>query len=226
MIARAFTWGGGAVFAVSLSMTGWLYLHGFDSHTPGPRGAAIATNVGLLTVFALHHSLLARTRAKALVARVVPQPLVRSCYVWIASLLLIGVCLWWQPVGGTFYQLHGWSKGPFVVLQLVGLWLVARAVLAIRALELAGIAVPRARPDELQAKGPYALVRHPLYLGWILAVCGTAHMTGDRLVFAAATTSYIFLAIPWEERGLVSEFGERYERYRRQVRWRVVPFLY
>ncbi len=226
MIGRAFAWSGGGAFVISLSMTAWWYWHGVELSTSGPRGPAVVADLGLLTLFALHHSLLARDWAKTLVARIVPPHLIRSLYVWIASLLLIGVCVWWQPVGGTLYRLNGWSKAPFVVLQLVGLGLVLRAVRAIRALELAGIVPPHARPDELQAKGPYSLVRHPLYLGWILAVCGTAHMTGDRLVFAAATTGYILIAIPWEERGLVREFGERYERYRQQVRWRVVPFLY
>jgi protein-S-isoprenylcysteine O-methyltransferase Ste14 len=69
-------------------------------------------------------------------------------------------------------------------------------------------------------------VRHPLYFGWVLAVLGTAHMTGDRLAFGAITTLYLLLAIPWEERSLTRSFGDDYTRYQRKVRWRIVPFIY
>ncbi len=69
-------------------------------------------------------------------------------------------------------------------------------------------------------------MRHPLYLGWTLVVFGAAAMTGDRLGFAAITTLYLMLAIPWEERSLRAAFGSDYERYIRQVRWRMIPFIY
>ena len=74
--------------------------------------------------------------------------------------------------------------------------------------------------------GPYRWVRHPLYLGWLLMVFGAAHMTGDRLAFAAITTAYLVVAIPWEERSLRQSFGEAYARYMRDVRWRMIPFIY
>ncbi len=102
-------------------------------------------------------------------------------------------------------------------------------------LELAGIRTPDedagagttpARPSALQIAGPYRLVRHPLYLGWILVVFGAAHMTGDRLAFAVISSFYLLVAVPWEERSLRQSFGEDYDRYKRLVRWRVVPYLY
>ena len=74
--------------------------------------------------------------------------------------------------------------------------------------------------------GPYRWVRHPLYLGWVLMVFGAAHMTGDRLAFAAITTAYLVVAIPWEERSLRQSFGDEYARYMRDVRWRMIPFIY
>jgi len=78
----------------------------------------------------------------------------------------------------------------------------------------------------LQTTGPYRWVRHPLYLGWLLAVWGHAHMTGDRALFAAITTIYLAAAVPFEERSLVASFGETYRDYQRNVRWRMVPYVY
>jgi len=69
-------------------------------------------------------------------------------------------------------------------------------------------------------------VRHPLYMGWVLVVFGAAHMTGDRLIFAAISVWYLAVAVPWEERSLVRSFGDDYRRYTRQVRWRMIPFIY
>jgi protein-S-isoprenylcysteine O-methyltransferase Ste14 len=226
LIGRVFIWSGGAIFAASLALTGWLYVSAFSRNGDGPHTGAILIDTALLSIFALHHSIFARPALKAAMARLVPERLIRSCYVWVASLLLIAVCAWWQPVGSTVYRFSGVAAVPFIAVQLMGTWLIVRAVRAIRALELAGIEAPRPRQGELQIAGAYRLVRHPLYLGWVLAVGGTAHMTGDRLLFAVVTTAYIAIAIPWEERGLVAEFGDAYQRYRRQVRWRLLPFVY
>jgi protein-S-isoprenylcysteine O-methyltransferase Ste14 len=100
-----------------------------------------------------------------------------------------------------------------------------QSVRAIDALELAGIR-SQSEAAGLQVVGPYRLVRHPLYLGWILVVFGAALMTGDRLTFAAITTLYLVMAIPWEERSLRTAFGSDYDRYMRLVRWRMIPFIY
>ncbi len=103
--------------------------------------------------------------------------------------------------------------------------IIAGAVRAIDALELAGIR-PMLPTDSLQFRGPYRWVRHPLYLGWLLATFGPAHMTGDRLVFAGISLFYLVIAVPFEERSLIGRFGEPYLRYRELVRWRIVPYVY
>ena len=72
----------------------------------------------------------------------------------------------------------------------------------------------------------YKLVRHPIYFGWVLVVFGTPHMTGDRLAFAVMTTAYLVVAVPFEERSLARSFGEAYARYQRDVKWRMIPFIY
>src|SRR6185436_6021955 len=119
----------------------------------------------------------------------------------------------------------GWRAIGHAVLQLCGLWVIARSVSGVDALELAGIR-PASGRDALQITGPYRWVRHPLYLGWILVVFGAAHMTGNRFAFAAISTGYLLIAIPWEERSLGDAFGPAYADYQRTVRWRVVPFVY
>jgi methanethiol S-methyltransferase len=179
----------------------------------------------LITIFAFHHSLFARERVKEWMGRRVAPSLLRSVYVWIASLLLMLVCLLWRPIGGEIYRATGLLAIALAAVQLVGLGITARSAARIDPLELAGIR-PSAQTQGLQVSGPYHWVRHPLYLGWVLMVFGTAHLTGDRLAFAAITTLYLAVAIPWEERSLRRSFGEAYARYMRDVQWRMIPFIY
>ena len=225
MAARAFVWAGGALFVGSLAYCTWWYLFALSLVSPHVSWSALGIDVLLVGVFALHHSVLARESVKARVSRLVPEPLVRSIYVWTASVLLILVGAWWAPIGGELYDGRGWRAFAHAAVQCYGVWLIAQSVRGIDPLELAGIRREAAR-GPLQIRGPYALVRHPVYFGWVLAVFGTAHMTGDRLAFAAITTLYLVIAIPWEERSLVRSFGEDYRRYTREVRWRIVPFIY
>jgi hypothetical protein len=225
MASRVFVWLGGALFVASLAYCTWWYLFALSITPSGVSWSALAIDVLLLSIFAVHHSVFAREGVKAWLSRVVPERLLRSVYVWTASLLLIMVCAAWAPIGGELYRVSGWPALAVAAVQLYGVWIIAQSVRGIDPLELAGIRRAPAR-GPLQIRGPYALVRHPLYFGWVLAVFGTAHMTGDRLAFAAITTLYLMMAIPLEERSLVRSFGEEYARYARAVRWRIIPFIY
>jgi protein-S-isoprenylcysteine O-methyltransferase Ste14 len=223
---RLFVWTGGGLFVLSLAACAYAYLILWAARLPqAPVLNPVAIDAGLFTLFAAHHSLFAREAIKQLVARTVPDRLLRSFYVWTASLLLMGVLVLWQPVAGTVYAITGWRAVAHAAVQLGGLWLIARSVARIDPLELAGIK-PSSGSDSLQTAGPYRWVRHPLYLGWLLAVFGTAHMTANRLTFAALSTSYLCVAIPWEERSLRRIFGEAYASYQRTVRWRMIPYVY
>jgi methanethiol S-methyltransferase len=224
-LERVFVWAGGAVFVAALALTLYTYLVVFDRGGAFGDWRPLVVNLLLISGFALHHSLFARERVKTALEAVFPARLTRSLYVWVASVLLIGVCLAWQPVGGDFYRFTGMARAPFVLAEVIGVWMIGSAVRAIDALELAGIRESQIRED-LQQDGAYGIVRHPLYLGWVLFVFGSSHMTGDRLWFAIVTTLYVCIAIPWEERSLERSYGESYRRYKRQVRWRVVPLLY
>ena len=221
-------WTGGALFVGSLTATVYFYAIGWSATRFGRPTVwpALAANIAWFLAFALHHSLFARERVKRWVARHVPDRLLRSVYVWIASLLWFAVVAAWQPLGGlVFEQSAAAARTAHAAVQIAGLLLIAASVATIDALELAGIRVG-SQPAGLQARGPYRLVRHPLYLGWMLAVFGAATMTFDRLVFAGLTTTYLIVAIPWEERSLERTFGDEYERYKRRVRWKMIPFVY
>lgn len=213
------------MFVLSLAAAVYSYLFTWAS---GPFSISIrsmAIDAFLFSIFALHHSLFARESVKAYMARVVPDQLMRSVYVWIASLLLLLVLGLWHRVGGEAYHATGWRAFLHGGVQLAGVWLIARAVAKIDALELAGIRQEH-EASPLQVTGPYRWVRHPLYLGWLLVVFGAPHMTGDRLTFATITTIYLLMAVPWEERSLTRAFGEAYTRYKDRVRWRIVPYVY
>jgi len=222
---RLFAWAGGGLFVLALACTAWLYAVELGRAAPFGGGGPILIDLMLFTTFALHHSLFARDAIKRAVARAVPETAIRSVYVWMASVLLILVCEAWRPVGGRLYQAAAPLSLLLAAVQMAGLVLTTAGVRAIDPLELAGIHPPRGRSD-LVVGGAYRLVRHPLYLGWFLLVFGAPHMTGDRLLFAAVTSFYLIVAIPWEERSLEAAFGDAYRQYKDRVRWRVLPFVY
>ena len=232
-LALAFACAGGLLFAGSLGYFLYAYALPWGEPARGARWRPALTNLSLFTLFALHHSLLARTGAKRVVTSVVPPWLERSVYTWGASLLFLLVCISWQPVGGQFYALpDGWRLIGYAA-QAAGLLLTVKGTAALDALDLAGVrqvlnahgaAPPRHIP--LKTDGVFAIVRHPLYFGWVLVVFGAPEMTATRFVFAAVSTLYLAIAVPFEERRLTETFGDAYGGYRRRTRWRILPGIW
>jgi hypothetical protein len=225
---------GGLVFVGSLGVGVVAYVLWFGV-VAGPWSAAaglsaIAIDAALFTGFALHHSVFARTGVRKWIAAVVSPLLERTVYVWIASALFVGLCWLWHPVPGLAWQVPAPWSAAFIALQLAGAWLSLHGARQLDVWDLAGLAQAfgRVRPSgqALVRRGLYALVRHPIYLGWILMVWPTPTMTGTRLAFAASSTFYLIVAIPLEERTLRRDFGPAYDAYARDVRWRVVPWVY
>jgi len=226
---------GGLAFVASLAYFGLSYTgrYGVDLGPPASRSPLVplVVDTGLFSAFALHHSIFARTGLKAAVIRVLPAALERSAYVWIASLLFLGVCAWWQPIAGVAWRLDGaWMVAALAVQVAAGVvTLVAARQLGV--LRLAGIQQtlaarePAASPT-LDHTGLYGLVRHPIYLAWLVLVWAAPVMTGTRLAFAALSSAYLLVAVPFEERDLRRLFGSAYADYSRRVRWRVVPWVY
>jgi protein-S-isoprenylcysteine O-methyltransferase Ste14 len=227
-------WTGAAAFLVSLLV--FLYLYGITygrASDASPAGPAAVIDILLFSVFALHHSLLARTGLKRRVTRILPDWLERSAFTWVASALFLVVCIAWQPVDGVLYSLEGIGRVAGYTAQSTGILLVLAGGSAIDVLNLAGVrqvldarSGHRRQHVALKTNGAYGLVRHPVYFGWTLLVFGAPHMTGTRALFAIVSTLYLAIAIPFEERSLVDVFGEAYRRYQRITRWRMLPGIW
>jgi methanethiol S-methyltransferase len=227
-------WTGAAAFLVSLLV--FLYLYGITygrASDTRPAGRAVIIDILLFSVFALHHSLLARTGLKRRVTQIVPESLERSAFTWVASALFLIVCLAWQPVDGLVYSLEGiWHIAGYTA-QVTGILLMLAGASAIDVLDLAGVRqVLDARSGNrhqrvgLKTDGAYGLVRHPVYFGWTVLVFGAPYMTATRALFAIVSTLYLAIAIPFEERSLVDVFGEAYRRYQRATRYRMLPGIW
>jgi methanethiol S-methyltransferase len=229
-----FAWGGAALFVISLSYFVYAYVVRFGRAVEGDVHARpVLVDAALFTVFALHHSVFARHGAKAWLGRVMHPAVERAIYTWLASLLLIVVCARWEFVAGDIYRIPDpWSVIGYAA-QACGIFFAFRGSKVLDVLDLAGVRpILNARAGRTPAHVPlvtdgvFRWVRHPIYLGWALFVFGSPHMTATRFVFAIISTAYLAMAIPWEERGLIKEFGAGYEEYRQRVRWRMVPGVY
>jgi len=227
-VKKLFRWSGALVFL--LSLLSFVAIYGIRLREPAPEDGSTVrdaiVNVVLFTIFALHHSIMARTGAKAWLMRIVPPDLERSVYVWIASLLFLLVCWMWQPLPGVIWQTRGPGLALYVA-QIFGIALTLKAAQIVGIWELAGVKQPDGtKPIEFRAEGPFAIVRHPVYLGWVLMVFATPVMTTSRLLFAVTSTAYLIAAIPLEERSLVEAFGHKYVAYQAQMKWRLIPFIW
>jgi protein-S-isoprenylcysteine O-methyltransferase Ste14 len=195
-----------------------------DSAAPGSLAEAIVINLALLSVFAVQHSVMARRGFKRMWTRLVPPNVERSTYVLFASAAL-ALLLWqWrgipQPV---IWQV----ENALAADALWGVFWLGWAVLLlatflINHFELFGLAQAfrfGAVPEAPQFRTPllYRYVRHPIYLGFVLAFWATPVMSAGHLLFAAAATGYILVGIAFEERDLIAQFGDEYRRYRAQV---------
>lgn len=191
-----------------------------------PPATALAIDLLLLTLFAVQHSGMARRGFKALWTRIVPREIERSTYVLAASTCLLALFALWRPIPAIVWSVE--APAPrFALLALSGLgwFVVLSSSFLLNHFELFGLrqVYLAARRKELpgtQFRTPwfYKWVRHPLYLGFLVAFWAAPTMTAGHLVFALATLGYILVAIQLEERDLVHEYGARYLAYREQVR--------
>ena len=234
---QGLVWLGGLAFAASLSYLVYFYAivlartNGHDSQV----GPSIAINTALFSLFALHHSILARSAIKRHVAHLVGG-YERSLYVWVASALLFAVCVFWQSVPGMIYNVDGSGRVLLYGVQLLGAVFTIRGAGVVDVRELAGWKATTSVPPRdgettvqaptIKSSGPFRVVRHPIYLGWMLMVFAAPTMTSNRLLFAIISSTYLILAIPWEEKSLVEVHGDQYRAYQRTVRWRVLPGLW
>jgi methanethiol S-methyltransferase len=228
-VTGVIAWLGSAAFVLSMAYALYFYTVtlGRPVGAPGSTARHTLINITAFSVFAAHHSLFARASVKRWITRFVPAPAERTLYVWVSSALLWAVCVLWQSLPGVVYDVPGLWRGLFYAVQVSGLLVTARAASVIDPLELTGVRqTAAASPDAIKVAGPFRVVRHPIYLGWILMVFAAPTLTVNRLLFAVITSLYLVLAIPWEEKSLVAAHGDQYRAYQRSVRWRVVPGIW
>jgi protein-S-isoprenylcysteine O-methyltransferase Ste14 len=195
-----------------------------DVGSEGGLAQSLLTDMGLLGVFAVQHSAMARPAFKQWWTRIIPASCERGTYVLISSLLLILIFWQWRPIVTTIWQVEGWPATLLTAICWIG-WLTAlTSTYMIDHFELFGLRqvfvalrVAAARAPSFKTPLLYRIVRHPLLLGFLLAFWATPHMTAGHLLFAIIMTGYILVGIALEERDLVTQFGASYEQYRRRV---------
>lgn len=181
-------------------------------------------DAALWALFAAHHSVWPRAPFKTRLERALGSA-ERPAYVVLASGLLWAFAHWWQPLGGSCYELAGAWRWVALGAQAAGAALLLGAAIATDGLALIGWHLP-ATKGGISARGPYRHVRHPLYTGLLLCLLATPNMTPDRALFTVLALAYVVLAIPFEERTLQAQHGSAYGAYCSSVRWRLAPRLY
>ncbi len=221
----------GAVCYVVFFVT-FLYLIGFvsnlavpktiDSGIAGPVGAAVVIDALLILLFGLQHTVMARPGFKARWTRLLPQPIERSTYVLLSSLILILLFWQWRPIPATVWAVD--ASAPRLILTgigLLGFLIVLYSTVLIDHFDLFGLrqvllhlSGERHADKGFVTPSLYRFIRHPLYLGWLIAFWVTPQMTQGHLLFSILSSAYIFMAIPFEERDLMQILGDDYRRYR------------
>ena len=224
---------GFASYAVTLGV--FLYAFGFiggfltpttlDGPADRPLVEALAIDFGLLLLFAVQHSVMARPAFKRWWTRFVPEAAERSTYLVASSLAMLAIFVHWEPIGGVLWQApEGIAREAVIGLYAFGWVVLLYATFLINHFDLFGLAQvwrnlrgDEYRPPQFRTPSLYRVVRHPLYIGWLIIFWAASTMTVAHLVFALLTTAYILIAIQLEERDLESAFGADYAAYRRRT---------
>ena len=224
---------GVASYAIALAafVYGMGFIVGFltptmlDGVPDRPMVPALLIDLALLVAFALQHSIMARPAFKHWWTRIVPPAAERSTYVLASSIAFGALCFWWAPIGGVVWEAPaGLLRNGIIALYVFGWALLLYTTFLIDHFDLFGLTQvwryftrQTYRAPQFHTPSLYKLVRHPLYIGWLTIFWAAPTMTLARLVFALVTTIYILVAVRFEERDLVAQFGERYQAYRERT---------
>jgi len=202
-------------------------LNGEPTHT---LPVALAINLGLILMWGLQHSVMARKRFKDVWTRLIPASAERATYCLASALALTAVCVGWAPIEGDIWHLEG---GAAIVMWVVGGlgWVILLAAsFEIDHFELFGLKQGwfawrgKDLPEHpLKQRFLYKWVRHPIQLGVFIGVWATPHLSWSHALFAGSMTAYIFIGLYFEERDLIRHYGEAYRAYQRRVP-KLIPF--
>jgi methanethiol S-methyltransferase len=192
---------------------------------------AVLINLGLISLFAIQHSVMARKGFKEKWKQFVPEPVERSTYVLFASIVLIILYLFWQPLPFIIWNFSGSAVGTiFLAVSFMGWGIVLLSTFLINHFHLFGlyqvyqfITKKVQHSDTFRTPLLYRIIRHPLYLGFLIAFWSTPVMTAGHFFFAIAMTVYILIGIHHEEKDLVNTHGESYRQYAKQTP-KLIPF--
>lgn len=212
------------VYAIGFVM-GLVVPKTIDTGPDTPTVEAVIINLLLMTLFAVQHSVMARQRFKAWWTQLVPKPVERSTYVLFASLSLLLLFWQWRPMPMIIWDVANPDLAvTLVTLSFAGWVLVLTSTFIINHFELFGLhqvtnhlVGKEAAPPRFKTPLLYKFIRHPIYLGFIVAFWAAPTMTAGHLLFAAVTTAYIFVGIALEEHDLVDLFGDEYQQYKQRV---------
>ncbi|TDG12596.1 isoprenylcysteine carboxylmethyltransferase family protein [Seongchinamella unica] len=216
--------------AFMLYMGGWSFLpmHVNSAVANGATAQAIVINLLIMALFGLHHSIAARSSFKEKLTRFMPVEMERSAYVLVSGIFMFAICLYWQPLPGSVWSVN--NTIAVVVLKSIHVlgWLVlVGATFEIDHFHLMGlkqsITMNPSEGDRLKENFLYRMVRHPIQTGVLLGIWSTDYMSMTQFMLSTCLTLYIFIGLHYEEKSLISHFGDVYLDYKKRVP-AVIPF--
>ena len=229
LISYAVGLGGLVWFA--LFVGGWDFLpRHIDSDIPGPLSTALLINVGLLAIFVLQHSIMARLTFKSRWTKIIPPATERSTYLLISGIIMALFCLYWQPVNGVIWHVDNQiGQIVLIAIYIIGWSIPVLASFMINHFELFGLQqvyfnlIKKPEPSpHFTERWFYKIVRHPIQLGTLIGIWSTPTMSMTHLLLSAPLTIYVLLSLKYEEKDLVTTLGQNYEDYQKRVRM-IIP---
>lgn len=224
LISYAVGLGGLVWFA--LFVGGWDFLpRHIDSEIPGLLSSALSINVGLLTIFVLQHSIMARLTFKSRWTKIIPPAAERSTYLFLSGIIMALFCLYWQPVNGIVWQVDNQiGQVVLIAVYIIGWSIPVLASFMINHFELFGLQqvyynlINKSEPSpHFTERWFYKVVRHPIQLGTLVGIWSTPTMTMTHLMLSAPLTVYVLMSLNYEEKDLVTTLGKNYEDYQKRV---------